>query len=74
MMLKIEPATFPTPKWMRMKSLPKCGNISLELPGLPAADPCPGKGGNRYPVWSSRIHAPAGPQSPMGQSPFRSAY
>ena len=33
MMLKIEPATFPTPKWMRLKSLSKCGNISLGLPG-----------------------------------------
>lgn len=33
MMLKIEPAIFPTPKWMRLKSLSKCGNISLGLPG-----------------------------------------
>lgn len=27
MMLKIEPATFPTPKWMRLKSLSYCGRI-----------------------------------------------
>ena len=39
MMLKIEPATFPTPKWMRLKSLSKCGNISLGLPGWQAVSP-----------------------------------
>ena len=39
MMLKIEPATFPTLKWIQLKSLSKCGSISLGLPGWQAVGP-----------------------------------
>lgn len=40
----------------------------------PAADPCQDKGGNRYPVWFSQIHALTGSQSPAEQSSSQSTY